>query len=1073
MSLAEIPSSVEQSYITNIDEIILEAKTLNTSSNRRSDKTLLSDIESNILLAIYGEQFSETSVTSIFDESISNSNRRFIAVCLLRLWSSDDTIFESDRTNKHQVIKLLDKVFDGNLYKAKELNIKASDQTFEKSSKLKDFVKDLEEKFAAIQNYKLDSIGSIEGFKKLYLSTLRGAELKSIITYFLPKDVQSSIENIFNKVKDYTSASSDGKINSFSFLSQDIERATDPENFQNTYYNTILIVDVFKKIQDVINKDFYNSPYSKPAELTARTINKKYPFSQDDYEFKIGLVISNSGQGHAFDVHITVDDISGYANIETERYIGLVKFEDTLIEFKCKMLKPVKDIIISVQLNWLNFDQNQKVYTCDFLLDGQRDDINWEKLKYTEFYSTEAVDSEDELVGRREILTSLINRIEGKRVSSSFIYGQRRVGKSSIVKTLKTELEKSSPQQNIVFYQETGDYKDPNPNTTINQLANNICNFIRNFDPRLKHIPIPEFRGALSPMSGYLQEVSKVLVTGRILIILDEFDKIPVELYRKGEIGDSFFDTIRAISNKGPYGFLLVGGERMEYIMRDQSQEMNKFKSIRVDYFDKKRHWTDFKDLIEKPIQDDFEVTEDAITSLYEFTAGNPFFTKVVCEELLGLMVARKDNHITKMDMDDAKFKAVDNAGEQIFAHFWKDGIRDFIVNEEEVSLNRRKLLIAITHISSAGKELSSTNIIDQAVRMSLLESVAISTLKEFIERDVLIEDGNKIDFKVIFFKDWLLAGGIEKLRTTLLESDRLDHELMTNKLAEVRAEEIITLTKDWVPYRGLEITTDKVRAWLEQFGDNKNQRLIFKILQNLHFYTDFELKTKMAQIFNQVKRSFIEAGVVRTIKGKEFTRKDIVVSYLEDSPAKSGAEYAKLFSDENNIFFKNVVAPDKLDRYLDTNKNVNSVLFIDDFIGSGSSAIENITRLSETFPKIFQNPDLSFHYGVVCGFQEAKHKIIIRMKRLKINLAVHICDLLDESDKMFEDSSKIFTAPGERYAARTICYYQGSILEKNHPLGYGNMQSIVVFPKTIPNNSLPILWAENKEWKALFPRPM
>ncbi|HAL80818.1 MAG TPA: hypothetical protein DCO83_00140 [Mucilaginibacter sp.] len=228
-----------------------------------------------------------------------------------------------------------------------------------------------------------------------------------------------------------------------------------------------------------------------------------------------------------------------------------------------------------------------------------------------------------------------------------------------------------------------------------------------------------------------------------------------------------------------------------------------------------------------------------------------------------------------------------------------------------------------------------------------------------------------------------------------------------------------------------------------------------------------------MSQLFNLVKKSFVEAGTIRTIVGREFKRKDIIVSYLEDTPAKSGSEYAKLFADENNIFFKNIVAPDKLDRYLDTNKNINAVLFIDDFIGSGSSALDNIIRLAETYPRVFLNGELSFHYGVVCGFQEAKHKILQRMKRLKINLSIHMCDILDESDKIFDDSSKLFTAPSERYAAKAICYYRGAILEKNYPLGYSNSQSLIVFPKTIPNNSLPILWSENKDWKALFPRPL
>ena len=1067
-------STLVSDSLEEIDKIILFFRDSKHKQHKQTtDLEFLENFESSILSTLYANNKEEYQPTSIFDDTISLPKAKFIGVCLLRLWSADGSIFEFDRNWQRKSIKLFDKLFETNFYKVKELNIKPSDQTFQKVNKLKDFVNVLEEKINSIENYTLDSISSIEGFKKLYLSTIRGTELKNIISQFLPPQVNSTIDNIFNRIKDYICASPDDKIRCYSLLYEDIETLTDSDTSMKTYYNQRIVLDVFQRLWIIVKKDFDASPFSKPAVLSLKGINKKYPFSQTDYEFKLGIVVSNTGAGHAFDVNVLIEEVSGEAEVDPERYVGILKFEDRLLEFRCKMSKPVKDMIIQVRATWTNFDRIQKSVQKEFLLDGQRNDINWENIKYKEFYSTEAVESQDELVGRREILTSLIGGVEGKRVRSAVIYGQRRVGKSSIVKTLKTELEKSAPKENIVFYEETGDYIDPDPSSTINQLALHICKFIRRSHPQLEHIPFPEFRGALSPLTEYLVEVSHILPNCRVLIILDEFDKIPVELYMKGQIGDSFFDTIRAISNKGPYGFLLVGGERMEYIMRDQSQEMNKFKTIRVDYFDKTRHLSDFTDLIVNPIQEFFEITDEAIDYLYNQTAGNPFFTKVICEELISLMINRRDNFITRRDVEEAKSKAVEVSGEQIFAHFWKDGIRDVLVNEEEVTSARRKLLIATTNVYTSNDELTTTKILDRCLTMGLHESISISTLNEFVDRDVLINDGDRIDFKVKFFKDWLLTGGTEKLRTTLVESDRLDHELMTNKLAEIKPSEIVSLVQDWGPYRGNEITTDKVRVWLEQFGDSKNQRIMFKILQNLHFYNDFELKTKLAQLFSQIKRSFIEAGGIRTIKGKEFTRKDLVVSYLEDTPSKSGAEYAKLFADENKIFFKNVMAPDKLERYIDLNRDVHSVIFVDDFIGTGGSAMDNMTRLAEAHPKLFANPELIFHYGVICGFQEGKHKVATRVKRLKINALIHVCDILDDSNKAFEDSSKLFTSPGERYSARAICYHHGSAIEKNAPLGFDNSQALVVFPNTIPNNSLPILWSENKNWKALFPRPM
>ena len=92
--------------------------------------------------------------------------------------------------------------------------------------------------------------------------------------------------------------------------------------------------------------------------------------------------------------------------------------------------------------------------------------------------------------------------------------------------------------------------------------------------------------------------------------------------------------------------------------------------------------------------------------------------------------------------------------------------------------------------------------------------------------------------------------------------------------------------------------------------------------------------------------------------------------------------------------------------------------------------------------------------------------------ENLKINnINLIICEPLNESDKCFSDESKIYTNPDDRRNARDICWEKGNYLLYNNPLGFGDCQSIVVFPDTCPNNSLPILWAEKENFKPLFKR--
>ena len=41
----------------------------------------------------------------------------------------------------------------------------------------------------------------------------------------------------------------------------------------------------------------------------------------------------------------------------------------------------------------------------------------------------------------------------------------------------------------------------------------------------------------------------------------------------------------------------------------------------------------------------------------------------------------------------------------------------------------------------------------------------------------------------------------------------------------------------------------------------------------------------------------------------------------------------------------------------------------------------------------------------------------------------------------------------------------------EKHPLGYNNSQSLIVFPHSVPNNTLPIFWSNKNKWYPLFPR--
>ena len=686
---------------------------------------------------------------------------------------------------------------------------------------------------------------------------------------------------------------------------------------------------------------------------------------------------------------------------------------------------------------------------------GQKTNINWAEIENEEPYDLEPITSEKEFIGRRKIINDL-KKIR-KKVTSSYVYGQRRVGKTSIVKTLQS-IVKSDDM--LVMYIEAGDWENAqSPNESMDDLGKKICTKIKRGNQKFKSIEIPKFNGSFNKITDFLDEVTDIDSNYRVLIILDEFDRISNELLYSGNTAKSFMLTIRAISNREQFSFILVGGEKMEFIL-SKWQEFNKFNPVRVDYFDKETEWPDFKDLIKLPVEGILEIQDDAIDYIYKQTSGNPYFTKRICIMLFFFFFSNRDTHVTKNEIIAATNIARDskNIGATDFAHFWMDGIKEKEEKEEEVSINRRKVLLSIGQILKSGRIASKQMIIDKAISNGLDDLQAEKTLEEFINRKILNFENEKYDFVVKFFKDWLLSDGVNKLITSFQEEQNILLRKKYEEQLRIKHDEINSLVQSWHTYKGKEITTDIVREWLEQFGDVEEQRIIFKMLKNVRFYSENEVREKMEDIFKEVRREINKAGKTILKETGKRKRDDILVSYLDKSPVKSGAEYAKIFVDANGIYKDNSTPPDKIEEKISEIRNLNSIIFLDDFIGTGNSIIENLEPIIERLKTVIEERKIIVVIGAITGFQEAKYKIEEYAIKNKFPVDVKLLVPLDNDNKCFHKNSLIYTEPIEREKAMDICKKVGQKLEKKQPLGFGNCQATVVFPNTCPNNSLPII---------------
>jgi hypothetical protein len=823
-----------------------------------------------------------------------------------------------------------------------------------------------------------------------------------------------------------------------------------------------------KRLEELLRQDFYGSDVGQPAELEVRPLNKKYPFHQVGQDITLGFMVENHGPGYAFEVELRASDWSD--NIAVRRSalrLGRLEPGSLIVDFPAQVTASEEIALIQIEVTWHNADGSRIQHSLELELEGQRTDINWEDLELEDPYSLEPVETYDQLVGRKEIINQLMRQSRAKNIGSSYIFGQKRVGKTSIVKALQSRL--SEYDDFIVIYMEGGEYIADDPKTTLNRIGAKLCEKVKKSDKRLADLAIPNFDGALYPLVDFLEEVHDAIPKLRILFILDEFDEIPVELYRRGPLADAFFLTLRTISGKPSFGFVLVGGERMDFIKSCQGDVFNKFREIPVDYFDKEEHWADFQELVRRPTKEWLEITDDAANALYEQTSGNPYFTMCICRELFTAALRKRDCFVTEREVAEAVPLALRHIGTG-FYHFWEDGIFEVTGDRvEEVSIRRRRILLALASVLRNRDKASKEDIAAQEVIRADLDQFTLENeLRRFVQRGILVEDNGLYDCKVPMFRAWLESFGVKEIITTFTDLDAILERRQREEEAYVRPDEIVDLLSEWGLYQGRRITEDHVRAWLEQFDDYVSQRLMFKVLQGLRFYSDDQMRAKMREAHGIVRR-----GLVRRIEKGKRKRGDILISYL-DGPGKSGGgRYAKLYADENGIYYKNVVERSKLAEVVSQREDLQALVFVDDFIGTGESAQTYFKRLAKESGRVLRESGLKIYFIVVTGFQEGQSRVEETIAECNLPIEVHICDPLDSSAKCFSEDSQIFPNETERLQAMRIAQEHGARIVKHNPLGYGDCQTAIVFPDSCPNNNLPILWAESKDWRPLFRRPM
>lgn len=990
---------------------------------------------------------------------------------LLRLLVLDEDAFGED-IRLRGATTLFDRRLGNRIYPALGLAVKQ--QAYEKRDGLRSAVSAHE---TAIQLHidSLKSLDALPGFRqrlnKLYKDQLSVA----FVHPFLPRSLTEQTLNEVIAAAQRAAEAADSELRELALTAlARCDELSEMVSALPTQYATSMVDGLAVAVAKLLRELIRGRGLADPANLSIAPVEKTYPLGQEGSQTILRLRLVNDGPGHARDVVVTLDGHSHLEFADSACVLDVVPSGALHVDLPAQVVTATQSDATIARIEWVDPDGTCRESELLFEIEGQTREVAWEELGYEDPYPLEPVALDGAFVGRESTLRELEKIVLGATPGNARVAGERRVGKTSVALALSQRVEALRPGAFHFIHLEAGDFTANTPGQTIERLASMIFEAVRGSDPRLAGLTPPDASQGLSTLTDVFRVAQQQAADLRFVVVLDEFDAIPhPELYDRCPLGDAFFQSLRSLGGKPNVGFVIVGGERMRFVIADHGQELNKFQAVSVDYFDG-RQVEDYRSLVADPVSNWIALDNDSVQLLFRETAGNPWITKLVARELFDQCVRRCDSDVRVDDMKEAITSVLPRLGVTSFQHFWDDGIPGDATRHRAVSLARRKILLAIATCLRSTSAVTRSQVTKEARRYGVDEDEAAEILRDFREREIVQEDDDgQLLARVPLFFRWLTNEGVSEIIVSMPEDqDALMRRQRAEELRRPRSDEIQELTARWRMYQGRIIDNERVRGWLNQFGAPSEQRLMLNLLQGLRYFTAGDTAEHLRDLHRAVLRDLAGSGYTYTLRGQQRYRNDLVVCGLEGG-GSGAAHLVRPYRNENGIYSDRAVDSDSVRGVIDgASGGIRAVVILEDFLGTGNTARDRIGALYRKWTALSPWPgEIDVYLAAVCGFDQATQMLREALDRQDWNARLLVSVELDDADRCFNDRSRVFREEEDRVRARAICVERGALLEPKHPLGYGGTEAAVCFEARCPNNTLPVLWKDGHAWRALFPR--
>jgi ligand-binding sensor domain-containing protein/protocatechuate 3,4-dioxygenase beta subunit len=262
-------------------------------------------------------------------------------------------------------------------------------------------------------------------------------------------------------------------------------------------------------------------------------------------------------------------------------------------------------------------------------------------------------------------------------------------------------------------------------------------------------LSLPQFdgRNPYPLFLDFLDDALRAIGDRTLLILMDEYELLEGKV-DEGKLSNELFTFLAGLmDNKERLALIFTGSRRLEERDRKYWRELLRRSLFRkVGFLSEK----DTVRLITEPVRGRAVYGRGVIDVIHRLTAGQPFYTQVMCQNVVDYMNEHRQNWLTLADLKPVITDIVDNPLPQMI-YAW-DGLSD----DEKLGLSLLAETLLDGNAYATAQELrASVKSNDYPVNLS--ENTIRLTLEEMFRRELLEKDSaDGFRFKIDLLRLWI-----------------------------------------------------------------------------------------------------------------------------------------------------------------------------------------------------------------------------------------------------------------------------------------------------------------------------